>query len=80
MIRRKSNVAMRYQYQQWFYGFISGSNYRTGRKQSTPIDGESVVAFVDQYCANNPLHVLVWAAAAAVQETGGLKTEHKWKR
>ena len=76
----KNDLGARYQYQQWVYGFITGSNYRTARKQSMPPDLESVTAFVDQYCSNNPLHALFLAAAAAAQETGGPKAEHQWKR
>jgi len=79
-LESKNNLGARYQYQQWIYGFITGSNYRTARKQSMPLDLESVSAFVDQYCSNNPLHALFLAAAAAAQETGGPKAAHQWKR
>jgi hypothetical protein len=69
-----------YQYKQWVFGFISGSNWTSAYSQSSPIDGEAAVAFIDQYCKNNPLHALVIAAVALVQESGGPKALHEWKR
>jgi hypothetical protein len=79
-LESKNDRASRYQFQQWVSGYISGSNYSNQRKQSRPPDIESVMAFIDQYCMNNPLHAVASAAAAVVQETGGPKAEHKWKR
>lgn len=65
---------------QWLAGFITGVNWYSGKKQVIPPDKESMVAFIDQYCRNNSLHSLVSAAAALVQESGGPKTRHEWKK
>lgn len=69
-----------YQFKQWIFGFVSGTNWAKSKKQATPPDGEATVLFIDQYCKNNPLHPLVLAAAALVQESGGQKALHKWNR
>ena len=71
-----------YQYLPWVLGFITGSNWHNAEQQARPLDVKAVVAFIDQYCRNNPLHSLVLAAAAVVQETGGPKVHplHQWKR
>ena len=79
-IESRNDKAAHFQYKQWVLGFISGSNWNTVGPQSRPTDQEAVVAFVDLYCKNNPLHTLVAAAAVAVQETGGAKVKIQWKR
>ena len=79
-LESRQNLAVHYQHQQWVYGFLSGVNWETSGPQAKPPDGEAVVAFVDTYCRNNPLHILALAAAALVQEAGGPKALHQWKR
>jgi len=79
-LESRNDLATYYQLRQWVFGFVSGTNYSAPRKQSNPPDSEAGVAFIDQYCKNNPLHLLVLAAAALVQETGGPNAEHQWKR
>src|SRR5712691_7550859 len=74
-IETRQKPAQHYQYLQWVLGFITSSNwysYNNG-PQAKPLDVKAVVAFIDQYCRNNPLHSLTYAAAAVVQETGGTK-------
>ena len=78
-LEAKSEPANRQVYGQWVLGFISGSNWRS-ELQARPVDTEAALAFVDVYCTNNPTHMLVMAASAAVEVTGGPKTVHKWKR
>ena len=65
---------------QWIYGFLSGVNLYTAGPQAISRDMEAGAAFVDAYCRNNPLHLISAAAAALVQETGGPKAFHQWKR
>jgi hypothetical protein len=60
-IEARSDAGSHYQYKQWLMGFISGINWRVTQKQAKPPDGEAVVAFVDLYCRNNPLHSLLLA-------------------
>ena len=76
----RQGPAARAQLLQWVYGFLSGVNSHTAGPQAKPLDVEAGAAFVDAYCRNNPLHALVLAAAALVQETGGPKALHQWKR
>ena len=68
------------QYRQWIFGFVSGINWETSGPQARPPDFEAAVAFVDGYCRNNPPHSIALAGAALVQETGGSKALHEWKR
>jgi hypothetical protein len=75
----KDDVVPRTIYGEWILGFISGSNWQS-QVQARPVDSPAVYAFVDQYCTNNPLHMLTLAAAAVVEATGGPKALHKWKR
>jgi hypothetical protein len=79
-IEARNGTVSHYQYKQWAFGYLSGANWNSGKKQSSPPDGDAAIAFIDQYCRNNPLHSLVLAAAALVQETGGPKATHKWKQ
>jgi hypothetical protein len=66
--------------EQWVYGFLSGSKYYTDEAKTRRIDAAAINAFVDGYCRNNPLHPVFLAAAALVQEAGGPKAKHEWKR
>lgn len=80
-IESRNEPASHFQYKEWIFGFLSGVNSNSNsNKQSRPPDGAAVVAFIDQYCKNNPLHLLVSAADALIQETGGPKARHKWKQ
>jgi hypothetical protein len=78
----RNQVVRHVQLRQWVLGFISGINWNTEGSQAVPQDQEAVVAFIDQYCKNNPLHALLYAAVAVAQETGGPKVNplHQWKR
>jgi len=40
---------------------------------------EATMAYIDNYCGLNPLHTLGMAAAALVQEGGGVRAAHEWK-
>jgi hypothetical protein len=62
-----------YQYIQWVEGFISGVNWACRMQQAQPLDTAAIVAFMDRYCTNNPLHPIVKAAEVLVHETGGPK-------
>ncbi len=64
----------------WILGFLSGSNWRAQNQQAIPPDADAVFAFVDKYCRNNPLHSLVLAGAALIEESGGPKAAHRWDR
>jgi hypothetical protein len=81
-IEVRSQTSLHHQLRQWVFGFISGFNWYTEGRQAIAQDQAAVVAFIDQYCKNNPLDSLSLAAAAIVQETGGQKVHplHQWKR
>ncbi len=64
----------------WVLGFITGINWTARQSQVRPPDASAVSAFVDLYCQNNPLHPIVFAAAALAGELGGPKAQHEWKR
>lgn len=76
----KNDKASRYQFQQWVFGFVSGMNWATKGRQATPVDNEAMTAFIDLYCTNNPLRTVLAASEALVEETGGPKASHEWKR
>jgi hypothetical protein len=64
----------------WVLGFISGSNWENPQSQARFADNDAIAAYVDNYCALNPLHGIAAAAAAIVQEGGGPQATHTWKR
>src|SRR5689334_10312507 len=44
----------RYQYRQWLFGFVSGYNWRNPAVQVMPQSGESLVAWIEEFCKSNP--------------------------
>jgi hypothetical protein len=79
-IEASSKEVPRAQYRDWALGFVSGANWYASGSQAMIPDSQSAVAFIDGYCKNNPLHIVALAAAALVQESGGPKAQHEWKR
>lgn len=65
---------------QWLLGYLTGYNGFNANRQVQVPDAASAMAFVHQYCANNPLHNVLLAANALVDELGGIKAKHQWKR
>jgi len=80
-LESKDSASARAVYRSWVLGFITGANWHAGgsRQASVP-DAAAAVAYIDKYCANNPLHILALAAAALVQDAGGPKALHQWKK
>lgn len=79
-LEAKASPNARAAYRNWVLGFVSGVNWHAPGPQARFPDAEAAVAFVDKYCENNPLHIVGLGAAALVQEAGGPKAEHQWKR
>lgn len=67
---------------QWVAGYLAGhSYYRAQRvKQTVVEDLPTIELWLDTYCRNNPTHATFAAAAALVEELGGTKAFHRWKR
>ena len=75
--RDDRNQRLAYGY--WLEGYISGVNY-LAPGNDVKLDLAQINAYVDQYCANNPLDRLVAAANAMIDEAGGPKDAHKSKK
>jgi len=57
--RRIPNKGTDYQYAQWTLGFISGFNATTkGPQIDEHRSIETVLAYLDKYCRENPLHAM----------------------
>lgn len=70
---------------QWILGYLTGYNSANASglfkgRQVLPQDGESARAFMDGYCANNPLSSVAAGAMGLVEALGGEKTGFPWKR
>ena len=63
----------------WLYGYISGVN-AAAPGSGVRVSGTQIRAFIDHYCAQNPLHQLVQAADALIEEAGGRKSSHTWRK
>ncbi|MGH7827301.1 MAG: hypothetical protein ACREQ7_19250 [Candidatus Binatia bacterium] len=70
----------RAQYTDWVLGFLTSYNYYNPSQQVAPPDRASVSAWIDKYCRDNPLDRQFMAAAALLEELGGPKAKHQWKR
>jgi len=70
----------RAQHTDWVLGFLTAFNYYNPKRQVTPPDRASVSAWIDKHCRDNPLHREFMAPAALLEELGGPKSAHQWKR
>jgi hypothetical protein len=67
----------------WVWGLLVGYNiFKDEKRDSTvsPPSKESVLAFLDNYCRNNPLRSVLSGSMALVDELGGRKTKFQYKR
>jgi hypothetical protein len=67
-------------YAGWVYGYVTAVNNYVTPDMGLHISGDQARAYIDHYCDQNPLHDLVRAAAALVDEAGGPKAQHKWRK
>lgn len=50
----------------WVHGFISGAGYQSAGLRRTDTDG--IMAWMDKYCTDNPLHPISRGASTLVEE------------
>lgn len=56
----------------WVLGFISGYNYFSSDPKVDRIPGfNDVIAYLDNYCKNNPLSLVVNGASCLIGDSGG---------
>lgn len=65
---------------QWVFGYLAAYNAANEARQVEVHDTQSVTAFLDRYCSINPLQAVPAAAAALVEELGGAKSKHTWRK
>jgi hypothetical protein len=72
--RRENNETQSYIHASWVRGFISGYNIGTSGRPVVKIPGsDTVLAYLDKHCRDNPLDSLVMGAIALVKEAGGTR-------
>lgn len=76
--RKDEDSGKDYQYLEWIHGYVSGRNW-SGKETHLP-DDDAITAFLDLYCKNNPLDTIFAATLVLMQESGGPKTKHQWKK
>ena len=62
----------------WMNGVVTGYNFYASAHVSPP-DDETSIAFIKNYCSNNPLSNIVAGTAVMVQDLGGPKVSFKHK-
>lgn len=70
---KASNRGM-YDYAQWVSGFASAYNLFSTHPQINQPDHLTVVAFLEKYCRDNPLHQVNRAAFKMIGDLGGWKS------
>ncbi len=79
-LEEKGNKSLRAQRMQWLLGYVTAYNWSNTSRQAQLQDGQGALAFVDRYCSNNPLHTVVVAASALIEELGGPKASQPWRK
>ena len=81
--RKTTNEAQDDIFVSWVWGFLGAYNIFKEEKRDFPVSPpskESVLAFLDNYCRNNPLSTITAGSMALVDELGGRKTKFQYKR
>ena len=70
---RRTDNRIDIQYVQWFWGYVSAYNFFSQHAQisRTRISGETILAYLDKYCRDNPLQFVVEGGDAMIAELGG---------
>jgi len=63
-------------YATWVWGYISGYNHFSSRPPIEPPDENAVIAYLDKYCRNNPLSLVVSGAICLVADSGGYRPKY----
>jgi hypothetical protein len=71
--RRTQGDTQSYVYVTWVRGFLSGYNFATIGKQVNlgPSTKDTILAYLDTHCRNNPLHVVASGAIQFAKDLGG---------
>ena len=70
--RRNAKTTQDYVYATWVRGFLSGFNFATqGKQVSGGTEPATILAYLDKYCRDNPLHFLAGGAFSLVKDLGG---------
>ena len=79
-LEERDNKSLRAQRMQWFLGYFTSYNSSHTSQRALLQDGQSALAFVDRYCSHNPLHRVLGAASALIEELGGPKASQPWRK
>jgi hypothetical protein len=55
---RKTDARYNYQYTQWVSGYVSAYNFFSTHPQVAAQSAETVLAYLDKHCTDNPLHLV----------------------
>ena len=71
--RRDAGPVQNFAYARWTQGFISGWNImaQPGQKIRTEVSPDTILAYADKYCRDNPLDVFLNAASALTKDLSG---------
>jgi hypothetical protein len=69
--RRELNDTQDYVYFTWVRGYFSARNASAKSVHVGNVEKATVLAYLDKYCRENPLHALFGGAKALYEEVGG---------
>lgn len=65
---------------QWVAGWVVTYNYylteQSGKGRVDTPDFDTITAYLDKYCSENPLNIIAFGAAQLVQDLGGARAFH----
>lgn len=65
---------------QWAWGYLHGYNVTAGDPIVEAPDKDTVLAYLEKFCRENPLKPLAWGLPSLVEDLGGARNKLRLKK
>jgi hypothetical protein len=78
--RNSNNQAALYQSTQWVWGYLHGYNMTTTNAIVQPPDDDTVAAYLEKFCRDNPLKAVAGGVPQLIEDLGGSSARARPKK